>query len=193
MADSSFLLPGEHPRVDVVLHWAVLLGPGLRAGAVLTPLFLLWAYTGDTPLAGLLGIAMVAVLGWFGWRVAEWRHERFLVTDKRVLLVSGLLTRRVGMMPLLKVTDMTYERSWLGRRLGYGAFVMESAGQEQALHRVAYLPQPEVVSQTMFTLLFGAPAGGPLPNERTPHPAPTRREDQPTDPNLPVVDLSFEP
>lgn len=193
MPDSSFLLPGERPRVDVVRHWAVLIGPGLRAGAILAPLFLLWAYTGDGPLAGLLVIVMLMVLGWFGWRVAEWRHERFLVTDKRVLLVTGLLTRRVGMMPLLKVTDMTYERSWLGRRLGYCAFVMESAGQEQALHRVAYLPQPEEVSQTMFTLLFGAPAGGPLPNERDPHPAPAADEDYPTDPNLPVVDLSYEP
>lgn len=193
MAEPRFLLPGEQPRVDVLRHWAVLLAPGVRAGAVLTPLFLLWVNTSDPTLAGGLEIAMVAVLGWFGWHVAEWRHARFLVTDKRVLLASGLLTRRVGMMPLLKVTDMTYERSWLGRRLGYGAFVMESAGQEQALHRVAFIPQPEEVSQTMFTLLFGAPAGGPLPTERAPHPAVDHGADYPTDPNLPVIDVRLEP
>ena len=32
----------------------------------------------------------------------------------------------VAMMPLLKVTDMTYDRSLLGRIVGYGTFVLES-------------------------------------------------------------------
>ena len=198
-----YLLPNEQPRVNVLRHWAVLLDPGLRAAGILAVLLFLWLPTGSSTLAGILQVGMLAVLGWFGWRVAEWRHDRFVVTDKRVLLVTGLLTKRVGMMPLMKVTDMTYERSWLGRRLGYGAFVMESAGQQQALHRVDYVPQPEVVSQTMFALLFGASAGAARPAERGPHPSPAvgssgpertpaepAADEYPTDPDLPVVNLA---
>lgn len=172
-----YLLPGELPRVNVRRHWAVLLAPGARAAAILAVLLFLWFHTGDATLAGMLNVLMLGVLAWFGWQVAEWRHDHFVVTDKRVLMVTGLITMRVGMMPLLKVTDMTYERSWLGRRLHYGAFVLESAGQDQALHRIDFLPQPEEVSQTMFTLLFGAGSVDVDPADG----------DYPTDPNLPVV------
>jgi hypothetical protein len=46
------------------------------------------------------------------------------------------------MMPLLRVTDMKYEQSPMGRLLSYGTFVLESAGQEQALRTVKHLPNP---------------------------------------------------
>ncbi len=52
------------------------------------------------------------------------------------MLNYGVFTRRVAMMPLMKVTDMSYNRSVLGRLVGYGEFVLESAGQEQALRTV---------------------------------------------------------
>jgi hypothetical protein len=47
------------------------------------------------------------------------------------------------MMPLAKVTDMSFQRSAMGRIFGYGEFILESAGQDQALNRVDYLPYPE--------------------------------------------------
>ena len=34
------------------------------------------------------------------------------------------------MMPLAKVTDMSFQRSPIGRILGYGEFILESAGQD---------------------------------------------------------------
>jgi hypothetical protein len=46
------------------------------------------------------------------------------------------------MMPLLRVTDMKYVQSPLGRMLNYGTFELESAGQEQALRKVDNLPNP---------------------------------------------------
>ena len=48
----------------------------------------------------------------------------------------------MSMMPLAKVTDMSFQRSASGRLLGYGEFG-ESAGQDQALTNVDYLPYPE--------------------------------------------------
>jgi hypothetical protein len=37
---------------------------------------------------------------------------------------------------------MKYEQSPLGRMLNYGTFVLESAGQEQALREIKHLPNP---------------------------------------------------
>ena len=191
-----YLLPAERPWVNVRRHWSVLLHPGLRGVGLLALLYLLLFLTsGAGALSGLVLVAMAGILCWLAWRVAEWRHDRFVVTDKRVLLVTGLLTRRVGMMPLLKVTDMTYERSWTGRWLGYGAFVMESAGQDQALHRVDHVPYPDQVAQTMFALLFGPPVSRPRPAENGAEPAGEEAGSLPPPDNPPgnvvVVDSSW--
>ncbi len=108
------------------------------------------------PLPTLVLLLSLVAVGWLVFRVVDWAVERLVLTDQRILLLSGVLTRKVGMMPLPKVTDMTYERSVLGRLTGYGTFVMESAGQDQALHRVAYIPAPDVLYLEVADLLFGS-------------------------------------
>ena len=62
-----------------------------------------------------------------------WQATYFAVTEVRMVLVSGFMVRKVAMMPLARVTDMSFRRSALGRLLGYGEFIVESAGEEQAL------------------------------------------------------------
>jgi len=71
-----------------------------------------------------------------------------------MLLQTGLVTRKVNMMPLSKVTDMSFQRSSLGRILGYGEFILESAGQEQALRVVDHLPYPEQLYLEVCGLIF---------------------------------------
>ena len=87
-------------------------------------------------------LVWLGVMGWVGWKVADWYFDRFILTNKRVMVVNGIITRKVAMMPLLRVTDMKYEQSPLGRLLNYGTFVLESAGQDQALRDVKHLPNP---------------------------------------------------
>ena len=87
-------------------------------------------------------VLWLAVLAYVGWRMLDWYYIRFILTNKRLMLVQGLVTRSVGMMPLTRVTDMKYDQSPLGRVLNYGTFVVESAGQDQALRTVKPLPNP---------------------------------------------------
>jgi Bacterial PH domain len=61
------------------------------------------------------------------------------------------------MMPLARVTDMRYQRSPLGRILGYGTFVLESAGQDQALSSINFLPDPDELYREVCELLFNRP------------------------------------
>jgi uncharacterized membrane protein YdbT with pleckstrin-like domain len=76
------------------------------------------------------------------------------VTSQRLLLATGILTRNINMMPLSKVTDMSFKRSAMGRLLGYGEFVVESAGQDQALRNVDHLPYPEQLYLEVCGLIF---------------------------------------
>jgi hypothetical protein len=88
------------------------------------------------------------------WKLLEWRHDWFAATDKRLLLRYGLVTHKVAMMPLMKVTDMSYERSIPGQFLGYGRFIMESAGQDQALRVVNWVPQPDETYRAICAEIF---------------------------------------
>lgn len=105
-------------------------------------------------LRTLLGLAIVVLIVRAAWHVARWNADRFVVTGSRVLLVTGLLNRRVSMLPLRKVTDMSYQRSSLGWMFGYGEFVMESAGEAQELRRVRFLPHPDQLYIQLSELLF---------------------------------------
>jgi Bacterial PH domain len=98
---------------------------------------------------------VLGVAAWSTWRVLEWVNDLLVVTDKRIVTISGLVTRKVAMMPLSRVTDMTYDRSWSGRILGYGEFIVESAGQDQALSRINYIPRPDAAYRQIAELLFG--------------------------------------
>ena len=155
-----YLLDDERPVVATRQHWAYLVEP------VATTLLALVAVAAVSPtvegtvgeFVAVLWWAWFAVLGRAIWRFAEWRNEWFVATDKRLIMTYGLLTHKVAMMPLRKVTDMNYGRSLLGRMLGYGRFVLESAGQEQAMREINWLPNPDDTYRRICATIFG-PAG----------------------------------
>lgn len=152
----KYLLPHEQQVITVRRHPALLIGPfavtvaGLVLAVVLsdtllrhngTALVLTWV------IWGLLLLRLLVKLG-------DWAFEYFVVTSHRMILTSGIITRKVAMMPLVKVTDMTFQRSFLGRLLGYGTFILESAGQDQALSTVDHVPYPEQLYLEVCALIF---------------------------------------
>jgi Bacterial PH domain len=154
-----YLLDGERLVTAVHQHWGKVAEP--VASAVLAGMLALWVDATIPPKAGLVSTvlwwAWFAVLGRAAYRIAEWRHDWFVATDKRLLLFYGFVTRKVSMMPLTKVTDMSYNRSIPGRVFGYGRFVMESAGQDQALREVNWVPDPDRNYRAICAEIFGVP------------------------------------
>ena len=138
----------EHPAVLIVPIFLVLLGlalAGWLSGSVAhgngTAILVIWV---------LWGILLV----WFAVRIWNWVVHFFVVTSQRLVLVQGVIIRKVNMMPLSKVTDMSFQRSTLGRILGYGEFIVESAGQDQALSNVRFIPYPEQLYLEVCGLIF---------------------------------------
>lgn len=142
---ARYLFPTEKFRGEWRKHWTYLFDQ-FAYGAVATFLFgWLWGYLIKhhiTTLSTVVVIVWVLVMIWVATRVADWYFDRFILTNKRIMAVSGMVARTVAMMPLLRVTDMKYEQSATGRLFNYGTFVLESAGQEQALRTVKHLPNP---------------------------------------------------
>ena len=153
---NRFLLPHERQVITVHQHPAILIKP------------IFWVLLG-LAVAGWLssfiahGNGTVLLIIWVLWavlflnlavKVWEWAVTYFVVTSQRFVLTTGVITRNVNMMPLPKVTDMTFQRSAMGRILGYGKFILESAGQDQALTNVDYLPYPEQLYLEVCGLIF---------------------------------------
>ena len=91
---------------------------------------------------------------------SNWSVDYFVITSRRFIETSGLFARNVAMMPMVKVTDMTFHQSFLGRIFGYGTFILESAGQDQALSNVDFIPYPEQLYLEVCELLFPNQDGG---------------------------------
>jgi membrane protein YdbS with pleckstrin-like domain len=156
---AKYLLPNEELVGMVRRHPAVLLAASAQAVAGLLAAFILSATVlrGHTALTwivwGLWGLIMLRLI----WQVLNWAVDYFVITSKRILLTSGVFTRSVAMMPLSKVTDMSFHRSFAGRLMGFGEFVVESAGQDQALRTIDHIPYPESLYRKVCARIFNVP------------------------------------
>ena len=152
----EYLLPTERRVIRVRQHWAYMWRHVIQTALFLLALVVLQRYLPGSVLVdnvtfylALVGVVRFTVL------TILWWIERIVITDKRVMLAEGFIVHKVGMMPLSKVTDLTFERSIGGRMLGYGTLIVESAGQIQALNRIDYMPRPEEVYEALSELVFG--------------------------------------
>lgn len=171
----EYLLSSERRVIRLRRHWAVVLPYLVQTLAALAVVFVLSYYLPASLwlVQNVLWYVALFALLRFTFYLVEWWVERIVVTDKRFMLIRGIFTTRVAMMPVTKVTDLTYERSVLGRMLGYGTLVVESAGQIQALNQIEHLPRPEEVYDAISELVFGEkPAPGAV---STLKPPPRRR------------------
>ena len=150
----------ERRVIRVRRHWAVLIRPLAETVGIVLVGFLLSQLISGAGNAlwlvqSLLWYVAVAALVRYAWKVLEWWVEVIIVTDKRFMITSGIIETKNSMMPIGKVTDMSFMRPWLGQILGYGTLRVESAGQKQDLERIEYLPRPEEVFLAISELIFG--------------------------------------
>ena len=178
-----YLLSGEQLVEEVHWHVVALLRPTLQ---LVGGLLLIGVMAGGVPpgnvFGNVLALAALVLAGYYAVKLLAWRHERLIITDRRLLLVTGLLSRRVEVMPLVKVTDFRFEQPLLGRLLpgdGWGTFVFESAGQEGRLNRVENLPHPDELYQALTDQIFGERGlyGRGVAPFRRPPPPPTGSDD----------------
>ena len=98
------------------------------------------------PAVGGLGLIALTIL-WllFGLLVpyARWRSRVYRLTDRRLVIEEGIVTRRSTSLPLNRLQDISTEVGPLGRVLGYGTIRLENAGESSGFDRLVDIPNPE--------------------------------------------------
>jgi hypothetical protein len=139
----------EHP-ISMILWWTSAIA--LQGLVVIINEITNWEIAGVVWLVGMLFIAGKTLL---------WRHDRLCLTNKRIIAVRGFLNVQHQSMPLKKLTDETLVIPWHSTVLSwlrlvevpYGTLIVESAGQDQALSKVLYVPR---VTQINRKIMSGA-------------------------------------
>ncbi len=151
-----YILANEKIVIATHRHWAMLWEPILTtAGAfVLAVSILVTVDPNVRDGVAWLWLPFLVLGGRLLYKWLNWRAEWFVMTDRRLMLLTGFVVHRVAMMPSEKVTDLGYERTPMGQLFGYGTFVFETAGQDQALDRVTWIPRPDSRYRLIIATLF---------------------------------------
>jgi hypothetical protein len=132
---------GEVIVDEVRRHWVAYVRPaveGLVALALVLSLPLVHADLAWFPFVLALALVLHGSWSWLQNRV-----DRFVITNMRVFRVHGVLSREQATMPLSRILDITVAKPLIGRILGYGHFVFESAAQEQGLRDIRFVGRPD--------------------------------------------------
>jgi membrane protein YdbS with pleckstrin-like domain len=129
---------GELLRDEVIRHWAAGIWPLVRLALglwVFSAAFVLTSWFFWVPLALALVVIAQAL-----WVLVDQFRDRFVVTNQKVYRVHGNINQVRASMPLTRILDITVDRPVIGRILGYGHFVFESAAQDQGLREIKWVP-----------------------------------------------------
>lgn len=138
-------------------HWKAAIRPVLvlilAAAAVVAGLVLLPATgAGTIGVYAIAAVALALVL-WLGlWPFLVWRTTHYVLTNERVLLQHGVLSRDRRDIPLSRVNDHSMSQRFVERLLGCGTLTIESAG-ERGQSVLTDIPHVEKVQTALYELI----------------------------------------
>ncbi len=114
-------------------HWLVLVGE-IASEAILTIALivlvsLILGLSAFGPVAALGYLLLVFPLISLTRDVLIWRNRQYIVTNRRIIQVAGVLQKDVTDSSLEKVNDVKMEQSALGRMLDYGDIEILTASE----------------------------------------------------------------
>jgi hypothetical protein len=197
----SLLTEGEVVVLRTRQHWLALIGRA-RAGVLLflggLLLLFLIAYFNVAPgtmrdiLSGVALVMLALGVVVFLYRFWIWWAQDYMITNRRLLKVTGVLNKRSADSALEKINDAVLAQSLLGRMFNYGDLEILTAA-DQAVDRYHMLNNPKEFKKTMLAqkhnleteFIYGRPPTPPLraDADRAAEPAPP----PPAMPAAPVV------
>ncbi|MGA8361024.1 MAG: PH domain-containing protein [Candidatus Dormiibacterota bacterium] len=164
------LMPGERSIALVRQHWSVLAGHVLGAIVVIVVAIVLNAklpaaigtLSITTVKTVVLLVVVIAAVLWAGFRILRWRFATYHLTDRRIVMEGGILSRTAETIPLDRIQNTVIHRPLGDRLIGAGDIEIESAGRDgvEVLHRI---PRAEAFYNELLTTMNTPPSTGAPP------------------------------
>jgi uncharacterized membrane protein YdbT with pleckstrin-like domain len=101
---------------------------------------------------GLGAVALLIVIIFVAGPLLRWRTTSYELTDRRLRLRAGIVSRTGRDFPLSKISDVSFSQGLLDRLLGCGRLVVESPGERGQLV-LTEIPRVQDVQATLFQLV----------------------------------------
>jgi len=149
----SLLSDGEEVSFILRPHWRAILLPIVWSLLVIGGFGLIVYYVWDvTWLRSVLLVVMgVFIIVTFLTPFLRWLTTQYVFTNRRIIIRSGLISKRGRDVPLSKVNNVSFSVTVLGRILNYGSLQIDSANEDQPL-TIEDVPSVERIQRRVYDL-----------------------------------------
>lgn len=140
-------------------HWKELILPaiGLVVFVVIGILAFFAVPDSWDSFGGIAQIAIVAIVVFLIlWLVVapwvSWSTTHYVITTRRVLLRSGVITRKGRDIPHSRINDVSFEQSVVQRMMGFGTLIVQSASEDGAAN-LRDMPKVEEAQSLLYRLV----------------------------------------
>jgi uncharacterized membrane protein YdbT with pleckstrin-like domain len=157
MAGEGDLSEGEHSVLLLHPHWKTVLMPFLILVLVVLVAAVLVVVIPhnrlqDEERIAVGAVAVVVALIWTGIPFLRWRTTTYELTNRRLRLRRGIVSRTGRDFPLIRISDVSFSHGPIDRLLRCGKLIVESAGEHGQLV-LNEIPEVEKVQATLFQLV----------------------------------------
>lgn len=150
---SRLLNDNETVSVDLHPHWWFLAAPVMAiVASIVAGVVTLVATEVDSTARTAAGwatiVAIVLSACWLLTRYGRWLTTHFVITNRRVIFRTGLLTKRGIEIPIDRVNTVHFHQGVWERVLGVGDLLIESGG-ETGQQRFTDIRQPDRVQRVL--------------------------------------------
>ena len=141
---------GETVVLDLKPHWwffwkHILVGGGL--------LIVLGVWIDFQPKSDvfkyMLAIGILVYVAFVIVKYLTWTYTHFVLTDRRVISRSGIISKRGTEVPLDRVNNIDFSQKFWERLIGAGDLAIESAGKDGQSH-FQNVRHPDMVQQEVY-------------------------------------------
>jgi hypothetical protein len=96
-----------------------------------------------------ISISVIVLISGF-WDYLRWNAEQYVVTDRRVIQVRGIINKTVLDSSLEKINDLELRQSLLGRMFNYGTIAILTGSGEEGTNVLDRIAEPMEFKRAML-------------------------------------------
>ena len=173
----NLIQEGETVALDLRPHWWYFSRNILTGIPIPLAIILILVLSADadwvSKYGGLVvGLVALAWAVWLGLKYLGWRMTYFVVTSRRVIYRSGVVSKRGVEIPLERINNINFHQRLIDRIIGAGDLDIESAGKDGQSH-FDFIRHPDGVQHEVYrqmetrnmpvAMVQQAPAPAPAP------------------------------